>query len=67
MVVSNRSGAGGLLKGVRLKQEFEVIKKAELGSFHLFPEGDLSGLEFGDGKHRGLVCCEVISRLSFGA
>lgn len=27
MVVSNRSGAGGLLKGVRLKQEFEVIKK----------------------------------------
>ena len=27
MVVSNRSVAGGLLKGVRLKQEFEVIKK----------------------------------------
>lgn len=27
MVVSNRSGVGGLLKGVRLKQEFEVIKK----------------------------------------
>ena len=27
IVVSNQSGAGGLLKAVRLKQEFEVIKK----------------------------------------
>lgn len=29
MLVSNQSGAGGILKGVRLKQEFELIKEIQ--------------------------------------